>query len=65
MMKKRGISMILAIALSANLLTGCSGAQQETVRLTVKVPTLTMTPANDTEIIESYEFLEMAAAALE
>lgn len=64
-MKERGIRIILAIALFAGLLTGCSGAQKKTVRLTVKVPTLTMTPANDTEIIESYEFLEKAAAAFE
>ncbi len=64
-MIKRIICLLMMLALSCSLLTGCSGNKKETVEITIKTPDLEMHPKNDSEVKKSADFLEKAARAFE
>ena len=49
-MIKRIICLLMMLALSCSLLTGCSGNKKETVEITIKAPDLEMHPKNDSEV---------------
>lgn len=66
-MKKRILSGIMAAAVCCGLFTGCKTdtALEKDVTLTVKVPSIMLTPAFDSDISTSYDFLIKAADAFE
>ncbi|MDO4961941.1 MAG: extracellular solute-binding protein [Eubacteriales bacterium] len=63
-MKKRMLSMTLALAMGALLLAGCGGtAKKEDVSIIIKTPALSMPTLADESSTTSKEFLDKAVAA--
>lgn len=60
-MKAKLLSAALALIFCCGLLAGCGGEEKKKVNITVKVPTIRMSPRNDSTVKDSYGFLVKAA----
>lgn len=64
-MKTKLLSAALALIFCCGLLAGCGGSEKKEVNITVKVPTIRMSPKNDSSVKDSYGFLVKAAESFQ
>lgn len=57
---KRIAAFALALIMAASVLTGCGKSRKENIRITIKVPILSMECVTDNEITQSDQFLQKA-----